>query len=106
MLVERAAGPLLGPDVAIDRFVTDREPLVAAEPPRDLFGTPILAEQRLDLRPFDRGELSIASRSRSTAARVPVGERRAIGTVTVRLIAPHLAADRAAVASQHPSNHR
>src|SRR6266849_830643 len=87
MLVERAAGPLLGPDVAIDRFVTDLESLMTAEPARHLLRAPIFAEQRLDLCPLRGGEVPIAPGLRAPAARVPVGELRAIGAVTACLIA-------------------
>jgi hypothetical protein len=55
-------------------------------------------------RPLCGRDVSIAPRVRAPAARVPVGERRAIGAVTVCLIAAHLAADRAAVPAEHPGH--
>src|SRR5712692_8277824 len=101
MLVERAAAALLGPDVAVDRLMADREQLVATEPPRNLFGTPIFPQQLLDLRPFDRGELSIASGTRAPAPRVPIREQRAIGPIARGPIALHLPRHGAAMAPEH-----
>src|SRR5438876_1955231 len=51
MPVQRAAGVLVGPEVAIDRLVADRELLMAPQPARHLLGAPILSEQDLDPRP-------------------------------------------------------
>jgi hypothetical protein len=104
MLIERAAGVLVGPDVAIDRFVADPQQAEAAQPARHLVGTPIFAEQLLDLRPLHARELSIAARVGAPAAGVPVGELGAIGPVTVRAVALDLAPDRAAVAVQEPGD--
>src|SRR2546426_5635072 len=101
VVVQRAAAALVGPDVAVDRFVTDREQVEAAQPPRHLLGAPIFPEQLLDLRPVGRRELAIAPGPRAAAARVPIGELRPIGAIVVRAIAADLAADRAAVAGEH-----
>src|SRR3989442_1361734 len=60
VVVQRAAAALVGPDVAVDGFVTDREQLEAAQPPRHLLGTPIFPEQLLDLRPVGRREPLVA----------------------------------------------
>src|SRR5437667_4223042 len=99
--VQRAPGLLLGPDVAIDRFVTDREPVKAAQPRRHLFGTPIFPQQLLDLRPRRGSELAIAPGARAAGARVPVGELGPIAPVAGHAVAPDLAANRAAVAAEH-----
>src|SRR6266545_1417553 len=84
MLIERAAGVFVRPDVAVDGFVTDREQVEAAQPPRHLLGAPIFPEQLLDLRPVGRRELPIAPGPRASPARVPIGELRAIGAIVVR----------------------
>src|SRR2546428_13276049 len=59
MLIQRAAAPFVGPDVAIDRLVTDREPAVTAPPARHLLPTPILPQKPPDLRPFGHHELAV-----------------------------------------------
>src|SRR6266849_4921256 len=100
MLVERAARPLLGPDVAIDRFVTDREPLVTAKPARHLFRAPILAQELLDLRPLSGRELPIAAGGRAAAAGVPLRQLWPITIVAGRAVAPHFAPNRAPVAAE------
>src|SRR5256885_3832396 len=58
--VQRAAAALLGPDVAGDGFVTDREQGEAAQPPPHLLGAPIFPEQLLDPRPVRRREPLVA----------------------------------------------
>src|SRR6266480_3390760 len=63
--VQRAAAALVGPDVAVDGFVTDREQVEAAQPPRHLLGAPIFPEQLLDLHPVGRGEPLVAPGARS-----------------------------------------
>src|SRR6266699_7265859 len=100
--VQRAAATLVGPDVAVDGFVTDREQVEAAEPPRHLLGAPIFPQQLLDLRPVGRREPLVAPGAGASAACIPVGELGPIAPVAGRAVAPDLAADRAAVAAEHP----
>ena len=106
MREERAPGGFLGPDVAVDRFVADREQLEPVEPAGDLFRTPILPQQLLDLGPVGCGELAVAPRAGPASAGIPVGELGAIAAVAVGAIALHLAPDRAAVAAQNPGDRR
>src|SRR5439155_1234480 len=73
MPVQRAAGVLVGPEVAIDRLVADRELLMAPQPARHLLGAPILSEQDLDPRPRLGREPPVASGARALAARVDCG---------------------------------
>src|SRR5512145_251105 len=104
MLIERAAGELIGPDVAVDRFVADAEQAKPSQPARHLVGTPIFAQQFLDLGPVGRRELPIAPRVGPSTARIPVGELRPVAAVAGRLIAPHFPSDRAAVTPEHPGD--
>src|SRR5436190_5683782 len=88
--VQRAAAALVGPDVAVDGFVTDREQVEAAQPPRHLLGAPIFPEQLLDLRPVGRREPLIPPGARAAAAGVPLGELGPVAAVARRAVAPHL----------------
>src|SRR2546422_9259658 len=78
MLIQRAAAPFVGPDVAIDRLVTDREPAGTAQPAPHLLRTPILPQELLDLRPFAHSEVSISPGTGAAAAGVPLRELGAI----------------------------
>src|SRR2546427_7280547 len=98
MLIQCAAAPFVGPDVAIDRLVADREPAVTAEPARHLLRTPILPQELLDLRPLSGRELPIASGVRAAAAGVPLGELGAIRPIARGPIALHLPRHGAAMA--------
>ncbi len=49
--VERAAGPLVGVDVAVDALVARRRPPFEPKAARDLLGAPVPAQQRLDHGP-------------------------------------------------------
>src|SRR5947207_13604984 len=106
MSVQRAAAALVGPDVAVDGFVTDREQVEAAQPPRHLLGAPIFPEQLLDLRPVGRREPLVAPGAGASAARIPVGELGPRAPVARRAVAPDLAADRAAVAAEEARDRR
>lgn len=102
--VQGAAGVLVGPDVAGDGFVTDREPLLALEAAGDLLGTPVLAQECLDPGPIRRGELAIPSRARAAAAGIPVGELRAGAPVVVGSIAPDFADHGAPMPPEDPGD--
>src|SRR6266566_5210567 len=97
MLMERAPRLLVGPEVAIDRFVADLEQAEAAQPAGHLIGTPIFAEQLLDQGPVRGTELPIAARARAPAARIRVRELGPVGPVAVGTIALDLPPDRAPV---------
>src|SRR5256885_1669048 len=101
VVVQRAVAALLGPDVAVDGFVTDREQVEAAQSFRHLLGAPIFPEQLLDQRPVGRREPLIAPRAGSSTARIPVDELRPIASVAKRAVAPDLATDRAAMTAEH-----
>ncbi len=104
MLVERAAAAFVSPDVAVDRLVADREVPPAPQPAGDLLRTPVLAEERLHLRPRRGREPAVAPGARAPAPGIPVGELGAVGPVAVRSVAAHLAPDRAAVPAQQPGD--
>src|SRR5204863_215028 len=68
VVVQRAAVALVGPDVAVDGFVTDRKQVEAAQPPRHLLGAPIFPQQLLDLHPVGWREPPVAPPGMSPAA--------------------------------------
>src|SRR5579859_1607852 len=96
--VKLAPGRLIGPDVAIDGLVADRELAVAPQPAGDLLGTPVLAHQHLDPGPVRGREAAIAPGARAAAPRVPVGELGPVRTIAGSPVTPELTADRAPVA--------
>src|SRR5262245_48235939 len=102
MPVQRAAGAFVGPDVAVDRLVADRELAVAPEPAGHLLRTPIFPQQHLDPRPVGSGELLIAPRSGATAAGIPIGELRAVAAVAGCAVAPEFTPDRAPMTTKDP----
>src|SRR5712671_1891125 len=102
--VQRPAGGFVRPEVAIDRFVADRELVVCSQPASNLLGAPILPHERLHPRPVRGYEPPIAPRPRAASLRVPIGELGAVAPVPGRAVAPDLAADRAAVAPEHPGD--
>src|SRR5438445_13462197 len=75
VLVERAAGALVGPDVAIDRLMADGELAVAPQPAGHLLRAPIFPQQHLDPSPLGGRELPVAPGVGAPAAGIPVGER-------------------------------
>src|SRR2546425_9425282 len=100
VLVERAAGALVGPDVAIDRLMADGELAVAPQPASHLLRAPIFPQQHLDPCPLGGRELLIAAGGRASAAGGPNGERGAGGAVAVGAISPGLPPNGAPVAPQ------
>ncbi len=104
MHVPRTTLCLVAPDVAINRFVADRQPAIARISPRDLLGAPISAQQRVHALPVRDRALRTASRVRP--ARDGVRVRRAgLVIASERLaVALELARDRATMALQLAPN--
>src|SRR2546425_419747 len=96
----RVSQALVGPDVAVDRLVADRELPLAPQPAGDLLGTPVLPQQRVDPGPLHRREPLIA-RLRAPPPRVPVGQLGAVAAVAAGPIAPDLPPYGAAVVVEH-----
>ncbi len=105
----RVQGPvcaLVGPDVPVDRLVTDPQPTLVAEPASNLLGTPQLAELGMDLSPVRGGEALIPAGSGAASPGVRVGELRAVPAIVTRRIPTDLTADGTAMAAQEPGNGR
>lgn len=100
MAVQCSALALVLPDPLVDGLVADREFTGLPQVTGDLFGTPPLAQQRLDQAPLAVGEPLVAPRARAPAARALAGLLGAIGAVVCTAIALQLAANRAAVAAE------
>ena len=90
---QRAASLLVLPDVSRDRLVTDRQNLEPCTPADHLRRAVVLAEHRLDQRPFRRTELRIPARTPPPLVGVRLGAR---GHVSASIAAPHVATQLAA----------
>ena len=100
------AGALVGPDVPLDRLVTNPEAVFPAPATRDLFGAPVLVEPGMDLCPVGRREALSAPGAGAPAAGVPISELWAIAAIIPRRIATDLPTDRATVAAESSGNGR
>ena len=65
---------LVGPDVAVDGFMTDGQGSTESEPPGDLLETPIGLEERLHPYPIGRSEALVPSGAGAAAAGVSIRE--------------------------------
>jgi len=102
MGMQSTARALVLPDVAVDRLVTDREQPVAPQPPGDLLGAPVLADQCLDTRLVGLRELRVPARAGAASPGIPVRQLRAVRAVAVRVVAVEFANDRAPMPPHDP----
>ena len=104
--MEAASASLIHPDVSVDGFVTDLEPPLESQSPRDLLGAPVVHQQQLDLVPVLRREASISPRSRASSPGPTVCLLRPVGSIGAAAVAPNLPINRAPMPSQVPSDLR
>ena len=92
MLMQRAAVPLVGIDVEVDPFMTDAGLFRQFQTPGDLFWTPVLAQESLDLLP------SLPANTRTIGLTLPLVSQSLCMMVPIAFlaaVAPQLSRDRA-----------
>jgi hypothetical protein len=104
--IQRPPGRLLGPDVAVDRLVADRQDAIAAQPPGHLFRAPVLPHQLLHPHPVGPRDPPIASGPGASPPRVPVRQLRAIAAVVGGAVPAQLAANGTPMTAQDPGDCR
>jgi hypothetical protein len=90
----------IGPDVAVDGFVTDVELAVESEPAGDLLRAPVFAQQSPDLCPLCGSKTAVSPGLGSPAVGVPVCELWPVSAIVVGRITSYLSANGAPVATQ------
>jgi hypothetical protein len=98
--VEVATCGLVGPDIAVDGLVTDREPSLGLEAPGDLFGAPEALEAPGHQAPVLGFESAIAAGAGSSTPGVGMSHLGSVGAVMGGEVAAQFAADCATMPSQ------
>src|SRR5213083_3084809 len=98
MTMQRAAAPLIGIDVEVDPFMTYAGLSLQPQTPGDLFRTPVLAQEALDLLP------SLPGNTRTIGLALPVVSqfiRLVMAIALLAAVAPQFSGDRAFMATDH-----
>src|SRR6266545_538962 len=100
MLPEFAAPAPVRVHVRVDGLVTDLEDLEELEPPADLFGAELMANEGVNELPLDLAEMAVPTRTASAAIGMLLGHARPIGVVVRGMVACKLSTDRAAMTTE------
>jgi len=98
--VELSSCGFVGPDIAVDGLVTDRELSLGPEAPGDLFGAPETLQTPGHHAPVLGTESAIAAGAGSSTPGVAMSQLGSVGTVMGGAVAAQFAVDGAAVPSQ------
>lgn len=80
--------------------MTDLEDLEELEPPADLFGAELIANEGLNELPLDLAEVAVPTRTASAAISMLLGHARPVGVVVRGMVACKLSTDRAAMTTE------